>query len=43
MIGLVIGVTIGILINRLIIRPIEQKYYRRKCIETGLIKERDTE
>ena len=28
-----IGVIIGILINHMIIRPIERKYYRNKCLE----------
>lgn len=36
-----IGVIIGILINHLIIKPIEQKYWRKKCIEDGLVKEGD--
>ena len=36
-----IGVIIGILINHLIIRPIEQNYWRKKCIEDGLTKESD--
>lgn len=34
-----IGVIIGILINHLIIRPIEQKHWRKKCIEDGLVRE----
>ncbi len=38
-----IGVMIGILINHLIIRPIEQKRWRKRCIEDGLVKERDKE
>ena len=38
-----IGVIIGILINHMIIRPIEQKYWRKKCIEDGLAKESDKE
>lgn len=39
MIYTLIGVIIGILINHLIIRPIEQKHWRKKCIEDGLVKE----
>lgn len=34
-----IGVMIGILINHIIIRPIERKYWRKKCIENGLVGE----
>ena len=34
-----IGVIIGILINHLIIKPIEVKHWRKKCIEDGLAKE----
>ena len=33
-----IGVIIGILINHLIIKPIEQKNLRKRCIEDGLVK-----
>lgn len=33
LIGLIIGVIVGTLINHLIIRPIERKYYRDKCLE----------
>ncbi len=36
-----IGVIIGILINHLIIKPIEQKYWRKRCVEDGLTKESD--
>lgn len=39
----IIGVMIGILINHLIIRPIEQKKWRKRCIEDGLAKGDDNE
>ena len=39
----VIGMIIGALINHFIIKPIEQKYYRKKCIKEGLTKESDTD
>ena len=38
-----IGVIIGILINHLIIRPIERKYWRKKCLEDGLAKESEAD
>lgn len=38
-----IGVIIGILINHLIIRPIERKYWRKRCIEDGLVKESEAD
>lgn len=33
-----IGVLIGILINLLIVKPLEQRYWQRKCKEEGLVK-----
>ena len=39
----VIGMIIGVLINHFIIKPIEQKYYRKNCIKEGLTKESDTD
>ena len=38
-----IGVMIGILINHLIIRPIEQRNWRKRCIEDGLAREDNNE
>ena len=38
-----IGVIIGILINHMIIRPIEKKYWRKKCVEDGLVKESEVD
>lgn len=32
----VIGLVIGLLVNFIIIRPIQRKYWRNKCIEENL-------
>lgn len=42
-IALVLGIIVGALINHFFIKPIEQKYYRKKCIKEGLTKEGDTD
>lgn len=34
-----IGFLIGILINFLIVKPLEQRYWRKRCYEEGLVKD----
>ena len=37
MMGAIIGVIIGVIINRLIIKPLEVKRYRKMCADEGLV------
>jgi hypothetical protein len=40
---IIIGFIVGIIINKIVIRPIERRYWREKCFNEGLVKRSDSE